>query len=949
MRLSWNYNTELFDASTVERMARHFEQVVEAAVESPHRRVSEIELLSEEERRRLQMEWNETLRDYPRDLCIHELFEAQAAKTPDAVAITFGGREVSYRELNESANRLAHFLRGEGVGAESLVGVMMERSVEMVVALLGVLKAGGAYVPLDPSYPQERLSFMLEDASVGVLLTQRHLSGHAPAGDHRSIRLDSEWERITRHSAENPRVEVGAQNLAYVIYTSGSTGRPKGVGVPHRGVARLVMGSDYAEFSADEVFLQLAPISFDASTFEVWGSLLHGARLVVMPPAQPSLEEIASALREHRVTTLWLTAGLFHLMADEQPEALGGVRQLLAGGDVLSAAHVRKHLAAAGPDGRLINGYGPTESTTFTCSHAMTGESVVGDGVPIGRPIANTEVYILGRNLEPAPVGVTGELYIGGDGLARGYLGRAGITAERFIPHPYGRGAGERLYRSGDLARYRADGTIEFVGRVDGQVKLRGFRIELGEVEAALAGHASVGECVVVAREDEPGDKRLVAYVVGAEGRAFDGGELKEYMREHLPEYMVPSAFVLLPEMPLTPNGKVDRRALPASGAASPKQESTFVAPRNVLELRLKRIWEKILGVQLVGVKDNFFELGGHSLLAVRLMNETQKSLGRSLPLATLFRQPTIEGLAALMRQEPDEAGHSSVVEIQPEGAKRPFFCVHPVGGNVLCYYDLARLLGADQPFYGLQSSGIDGRHAPDASVEAMAARYIQEMRVVQPEGPYMLGGWSMGGVVAFEMAQQLRASGQDVHLLALFDSVPRGGDTTSYDDALVLRLFAEDIAGMFDLNLSQLRKQFGHLEFEEQLAEIGKQARDSESLPPGFDLPQVRNLLEVFRANLRALRGYEPKPYGGEVTVFPAAESAAEFALDARRVWGALATGGLNVHQLPGNHYTILNRPQVETLSALLKIRIEAAGDARGLGALPGDPARAQVKGSAA
>jgi aspartate racemase len=554
------YNTDLFDEETVRRLLRHYEKVLESVVAAPEQALAQITLLNEAEREQLLVEWNDTTQEYPAH-CLHELFSAQAARTPEAVALVYEAEQLTYRELNERANQLAHYLQGRGVGPEVLVGVMVERSLEMVVGLLGILKAGGAYLPLDPEYPQARLALMLEEAEVSVLLTQARLLSQLPQHGAEVVLLDGEWPAISSESAAEPASTTTAANLAYVMYTSGSTGRPKGVGIPHRGVVRLVSESNYVELSAGEVLLQLAPVSFDASTFEIWGALLNGARLVVMGAGAPTLAGIGQMLMEHKVTTLWLTAGLFHLMVDERVAELGQVRQVLAGGDVLSVAHVVKLLGAEGVAGRrVINGYGPTENTTFSSCYVMSEEREVGATVAIGRPVGNTTVYVLDERLEIVPAGVAGELYTGGEGLARGYLKDAAQTAERFVPHPYSRVAGARLYRTGDVVRWLNDGMLEYLGRGDQQVKVRGYRIELGEIEAALSRHEAVREVVVVARDEAGtgGGKRLVCYCVRKEGAAVTAAELRAEVRARLPEYMVPGVVVFVGELPLTPSGKVE-------------------------------------------------------------------------------------------------------------------------------------------------------------------------------------------------------------------------------------------------------------------------------------------------------------------------------------------------------------------------------------------------------
>ncbi len=606
--------------------------------------------LTAAERHRLLVEWNGTAAAYPRDSSIDQLFERQVRLTPNAIALIFGREELTYGDLNRRANRLANYLRKMGVGPEALVGICRERSLEMVVGLLAILKAGGAYVPLDPSYPTERLTFMLEDTRASVVLTSRAQKGRltSPRPGTRVVCVDDEARdaaAIALESSHTPESGVTPDNLAYVMYTSGSTGQPKGVMVPHRGVVRLVQNTNYCRLGPDEVFLQLAPISFDASTLEIWGPLLNGGRLVVMPPETPSLDDLARAIGQYGVTTLWLTAGLFHLMVEQRVEALRPLGQLLAGGDVLSTPDVSKALAELGPEGRLINGYGPTESTTFACCHVMRARDRVADPVPIGRPISNTQVYLLDERLQLAPAGAPGELCIGGDGLARGYLNQPELTAQKFVSNPFSNEPGARLYRTGDLARYLADGTIEFLGRMDSQVKILGHRVEPGEVEAALGRHAGVRQAVVVATDARPGEKQLVAYVTANGQGTTSASELREFLRSRLPDYMVPSRFVELDSVPLTPNGKVDRAALPAWHAAGADKDS-FSMPRTAIEQRICDVWRKVLGADSVGMEDNFFDVGGDSLQLIEVHSELEKLFPVKISITDLFSYTTIDALA---------------------------------------------------------------------------------------------------------------------------------------------------------------------------------------------------------------------------------------------------------------------------------------------------------------
>jgi amino acid adenylation domain-containing protein len=642
------YNSDLFDAATIERMLEHYRILLEGAIAQPEQPVAKLPLLTDGERQQIVFDWNLTGTEQQGDGSIHRLFESHVERTPEAVAVVYREEELTYAELNRRANQLAHYLRSVGVGVETRVGICVERSLEMLVGLLGILKAGAAYVPLDAEYPQERLSFLLHDSGVQVVLVSDQTRESLPEHDARVVRLDAERHEIAKHSAANPDCDVRGDNLAYICYTSGSTGIPKGVEVMHRGVLRLVCHVDYVELDETQCTMQLAPLAFDASTFELWGALLNGGRSVLYPERRPALRELGAAIRKYGVRTMWLTASLYNAMIDEAPDELAGLEQLLIGGEALSVAHVQKgvqHLTRT----QIINGYGPTEATTFTCCYRIPKENRQWHGgIPIGRPISETQVYVLDRHLNPVPVGVSGELYIGGDGLARGYLNRAELTAERFLPHPFSTQTGARLYRTGDLVRYLPDGTLEFLGRIDTQVKVRGYRIELGEIEAVLLSHPAVRAAVVVAREEEAGDKRLVAYVVMEEA-SVAAGELRGYLKEKLPEYMLPSAFVMLDELPLTANGKIDRRALPAPEGVRAELAGAFVAPRTPVEEMVTDVWRDVLGIERIGVDDNFFELGGHSLLATTVVTRLRDVLKVELPLRAIFETPTVRHLAELI------------------------------------------------------------------------------------------------------------------------------------------------------------------------------------------------------------------------------------------------------------------------------------------------------------
>ncbi|HEV2799874.1 MAG TPA: amino acid adenylation domain-containing protein, partial [Pyrinomonadaceae bacterium] len=649
------YRTDLFARETVERMSLHLSNIFQSVTEDAGQNLSSVGMLSAAEVRQLTCAWNDTATRYPKDSCIHELFEQQAAHAPEATALQFGVESISYGELNRRANQLAAYLRRRGVGAESRVGVCLERGAELIVAVLGVLKAGGAYVPFDADLPQERIAYMLNDACVSLVVSESHLAEALPEEVVPVVLVDVQREEIAAESADDAAAKTNAENLAYVIYTSGSTGRPKGVAVSHQAVVRLVKETNYIELTPQDVVLQYAPVSFDASTFEVWGALLNGCKLVCAPAGRLSLRELGEQIAGARVTTMWLTAGLFHQMVEEELESLRGVKRLLAGGDVLRPALVERALGEL-PGVELINGYGPTENTTFTCCYSMRGARGAGASVPLGLPISNTRVYVLDESMRPSALGVYGELYVGGDGLARGYVNEPRLTAERFVPNPFAEEPGERLYRTGDIVRRLSDGNIEFLGRRDGQVKLRGFRVEAGEIESVLCEHERVGECVVVVREFGQSGKRLVAYVTPrTTGETGDGelmseeltnGELRRYLKARLPEYMIPSVFVSLARLPLTPNGKIDRAALPEPVRAV-EAESHYREPRNATEEILAGIWAELLGLERVGLRDDFFELGGHSLLATQVASRARAAFRIELPLRALFENSVLEDLAA--------------------------------------------------------------------------------------------------------------------------------------------------------------------------------------------------------------------------------------------------------------------------------------------------------------
>jgi amino acid adenylation domain-containing protein len=941
LRGSLEYNTDLFDNATIARMLGHFQTLLKGIVADPDQRLSDLPLLTEAERHQLLVEWNQTEKDYPKDKCVHELFDQQVERTPDAVAVIFpsaaGGNgndeQLTYRELNRRANQLAHYLRKMGVGPAALVGICMKRSLEMVVALLGILKAGGAYVPLDPEYPNERLAFMLEDTRSRVLLTRRDLAGSLPARDAQVICLDTDREIIEQQSAANPESQVAPENLAYALYTSGSTGTPKAVAMSHRPLCNLLSWQlqNFRPPIAART-LQFASMSFDVSFQEIFSTWCSGGTLVMISEElRRDAAWLLRFLKAESVERLFLPFIALQQLAEaaeREESAPLGLREIITAGEPLQTTRQIASLFDRLENCRLYNQYGPTEShvvTSFTASGSPSGWSQL---PPIGRPIDNTQIYLLDGRLQPVPIGVTGELHIGGACLARGYLNRPELTAEKFIPNPFSDEPEARLYKSGDLARYLPDGNIEFFGRIDDQLKIRGFRIEPGEIENALAQHAAVELAAVVAREDSPGRRRLVAYVVPRREETFTGGELRSFLKSKLPDYMTPAAFVTLEALPLTPNGKVDRRALPTPLDDHSGRREAFVAPRDTIENALAGIWQDVLGLERVGVHDDFFDLGGHSLLAVQMLDRVERLFGARLSLVSLLPAPTIRRIAEALAARRDETERSLLRQIQTGGAKPPFFFLHGdyAGGGWYCL-KLAPRLGRDQPFYALAPHGINGS-AP-RTIETMAAAYLQMVRAVQPQGPYFLGGYCNGGVIAFEMARQLERQGQRVQLVLMIAALARTAAARRWLDNAIAGCGALfNLAPEARLKLFLRLRAAGHRvrrHWRELLRRAGWERRSTRNraAAPSF----ARQLNDGYSATdqlyIQALLGYVPKPYRGRVALLAPAASRLDVG-DPAAGWRPVASE-LEVRTVPGNHRTCI-RDYLEFVADHMKACLENA-----------------------
>ncbi len=849
--------------------------------------------------------------DYSSHKCVHDLFSEQAQHSPNSVAVIHAERHLTFKELNERSNQLADYLRQKGIGKRKdiPVGICLKRSLELPVALLGVMKAGGACLPLDPDYPDERLAYMLEDSQAPVLLTQPGLLPHLGNARPEVVHFSSDWKLIRNCSPENPDYACDPGSLAYVIYTSGSTGKPRGVMLEHRGLVNHHEAAIrlYGLQPSDRT-LQFSSLSFDIAIEEIFPTWLAGGTVVMRTDDMPLTgSDFLRWIGARGITVLDLPTAYWHELVraltetgEKLPQSL---RLLIVGGEKASASAFSAWVKSGGGRVRWVNTYGPTEASIIVSSYEPNPSETGPENLPIGRAIANTQLYILDEHRKPVPAGAPGELYISGPGLARGYLGRPEMTADKFIfdpllIDPVSNLKGTRLYKSGDLVRRLHDGNIEFIGRADFQVKIRGFRVELGEIEAVLEKHPGVGEAVVVAHETN-GEKRLAGYVIPAEPQP-SGPELKKYLNELLPEYMVPADFVFMDAMPLTPNGKVDRRALPLPDFNAERGPEDFIAPRNETESSMVKHWEQVLGRRPIGVRDNFFEMGGHSLAAARLMGMVEKEFGKKLLLTDLLQAPTVEELVALVRLETPSAARSAVIALQPLGTKPPFFFVHGLGGSVLRFRDLARHMAPDQPFYGIQAQGLDGTQSCLRSVEEMADLYLSHLRIAQSEGPYYLGGYSYGGYVAMEMARRLLGQGDEVRSLIFLDT--------------------------YAVESKSLVERFLSLSAGQKIAYVKRRAeRYRKGIKRRFDFMFLPLAVKEVRRTLAAAEAkYAVRAYPGRILLFRASERGLRGLDDPTGGWNKYAAGGVEVHEIDGDHGNVLNEPNVQLLAQELRKCLE-------------------------
>lgn len=913
------YSTDLFDRTTILRLQSHFQLLLERLLANPDCKIGEVSLLAEQEHHMLLVDWNNTAKSFP-NLRIHELFEAQVEQNPDRSALVFRGERLTYAELNVRANQLAHHLRQNGAVNGSLIGVCIERSFEMVVALLAILKAGAAYVPYDPELPVSRLKMMLEDSNPVCVITQEKFRENLAGFAGKTLALDSLCKQLDYQPSSNPRIPVEPSDPIYAIYTSGSTGAPKAAINTHEAVTNRIlwMQDQYRIMPADRV-LQKTPYTFDVSVWEFFWPITCGATLVIAAPGghrDPAY--LTQLIALERITTLHFVPSMLREFLDGTDLGqCASLKRVMCSGEALPPDLRHKFYQRLGA--QLHNLYGPTEAavdvTYFDCSEQAPCATV-----PIGRPIANVKIYILDHRLAPVPIGVAGELYIGGIAVARGYLNRAQLTAERFIPDPFEKHPGARLYKTGDQARFLPDGNIEYLGRNDNQVKLRGFRVELGEIESAILANDHVRGAAVLLREDPGRDKHLIGYVVRS-GSELDAQTLKAFLKERLPEYMVPVHFMFLESLPLFANGKLNRGALPAPQSLENLPGRELIPARDSTEAQLVAIWEKILEQRPIGIRDNFFDLGGHSILLIRLIAQIEKEFGQRLTVATVFASPAVEALAAVLSgRRASSVCH--VVALKPEGTQPPFICL---GASPL-FLPLARLLGPDRPFCGFDLTELRRVRLPNpCRLEDLAAYVVRGIREFQPEGPYSIGGWCLFGVLAYEAARQLIAQGHQVELLTLFDT-----RNTAYPKGLSplgrLRMTAQkwqfhltnlveaNSAGMVRYSAERIRILRGKIRGRRERLAILSRLDSPDAQLIDMDLMDINPII------VHAANEYEPQPYSGRVLMVQSAEVPTGKHWQMAVQWRQCLLEDPIVHLVQGGHETMFKSPYVEALAGKMK-----------------------------
>ncbi len=962
---SIEFATDLFEPRSIDRFIEHFMILLEEVTAKPREKIDRLPLLSHTEQQLLQA-WNRTSKDYPRNIGLHDLVQQQGNRTPDAIALVCEEQQVSYQTLIRRANQLAHYLLSLGVQPEDRVGLCHHRSTDLIVGLIGIMQAGGSYLPLDPQYPLDRLRCMTEDAQVKVVVTEETLEALFPQESIITVLLDRDCLKISNQSETKPKVSLSEDSLAYVLYTSGSTGHPKGVQISHKNVVNCLLDIENT-LKSDEpaIVLTTTSISFDISILELFSPLAFGGRIILASQTQVTDgHQLAELISLQSVTKMQATPAGWRLLIDANWKGKSDLI-MLSGGEALSQ-ELANQLHQRGK--ALWNLYGPSETTIYsTCTpiHPMEIREIT-----IGSPIANTQTYILNTQNQLMPIGIPGELYIGGEGLSRGYLYRPDLTAEKFSPDPFSQQRGSRLYRTGDRARYRANRKIEWLGRLDYQIKLRGFRIELGEIEKTLLKWPTLTQAVVVIRQDSSDNPLLVAYFRVIPLQLPPSiGELHVFMREQLPEYMIPNFFVQLDQFPLTPNGKINRKELPPPEIRS-GIEQPFEPAHTQAEKDLSKIWSKVLGSKVLGRRDNFFELGGNSLLAMQVISQVRKVFNVEIFVRSLFEAPTLETFATTLsriqkiedyknihnqlilvestaqvspttsptssnkvitkeisthRSETDFFKHNTpLICLQPNGALPPFFCVHPVGGGITCYQELAKLLGKEQPFYALQALDWLSTLGNDPTLEEIASHYVQTIKTLDPLPPYYLGGWSMGGVIAYEMARQLETMGNQDGKLFLFDSfLPQDLETSHLPNLKKqVKQFWENLTYEKSAPFPEIPqiKEFSISNLHAILKAVLDIGRQQKVLPWEMEFSHFQQLWQIFSSLQKAYLHYSPEPSSRSITLFQAEEHSQEKIKLAREHWEKIALGGVQVYQIAGNHYSIFHPSHIQNVASRLQ-----------------------------
>jgi len=955
LNLSIDYSTVLYNSKTIEKMVEHFSALCEAIAASPTTKIDELDYIGEAEKQRLLIDFNQTQADYSKDKCIHQLFAEQVKRNPNKTAVVYeygayedsqlGSQRLSYQQLYDKSNELALYLQSQGVKPDSLVGLCVERSLDMMVGILGIVQAGGAYVPFDSDYPDERLSYMLQDSQAAIVLTQEKFQSKLSdliGTDIQLICLDKQWSEISDSvaalKAKNTKLreEVKSDNLVYVIYTSGSTGQPKGVMLEHRALTNRInwMQKQYS-LDDQDVVLQKTPYSFDVSAWEFFWPMMSGASIVfAKPEGHKDVHYLEDMINKKKVTTLHFVPSMLNIFLENAKTNCESVRQVFCSGEALGRKTVDNYKMKFS-NALLHNLYGPTEAaidvTAYKCSRSEDST------VPIGSPIDNIQIYILDQNNSPKPIGVAGELHIAGDGLARGYLNLAELSDEKFIDNPFS--PGSRMYKSGDLARWLDDGNIEYLGRIDTQVKIRGFRIEMGEIETQLNQHPQIKDCALVAQGQEA-NKQLIAFYVAKGTTAgniinLNNEDLKTHLRLTLPEYMLPITYVSLEIIPLTHSGKVNRRVLERKDVSLESSQG-YLAPRNDVEKQLVDIWAELLNLKRenVGVNDNFFELGGHSLLAVQIIAKMEVVLTQKLPVSIIITAPTIAAIAKVDEQK--AASFDIVVPMQAKGSKLPIFAIPGADGGVLPYLPLSQSLGNEQPFYGLQAVGLDGKTPPLDSVEKTAEANIYALKKIQNTGPYSFVGFSYGGLVAYEMARLLLEQGEDVRSLVILDTLlPSAKPSQSGSDAAdnensdeitmlfeVCKTVASLSGAIFNLDIKQLQN-IAEKERSQYIVDLLKE------YDLDITIEQFETFYSVFKANDRGYRVYKPQGLSQtiDVSLYRATENnIAEWDQNERDLpddygWNQLLLDPINTYEVEANHFSILNKEHSQYIAKQISL----------------------------